>query len=332
MLRHLFVPLFAFASVLASACGSTSSKSDGGGAGTPGSGTGGQAGAASAGAGGGGAAGSGGVGGVGGTAGASGGATGGTGVVAGATGLGGVGGASASPRKMGSVYIGSAPDPTTSSATTAGADFILYPPQDSCTYESHGPCALAICGTPNPQGYLSAGTVVLSSDVMTQQVSQLINGTYESLYFPGDLWSAAGVTVTVSAPGGDVPAFSAQFPAPAVLAIPDATAVAIETAKHGQDIALTWQGGGACQAIFEFSERQGDTTYDAVCAFPSSDDSGTIPAAALAPFPAGTAPTYTFTCTVTTNLMVGDWAINIRALADARTPAGNSSEGAISLW
>ena len=268
MPRHPFVPLFAFASVLASACGSTSSKSDGGGAGTPGSGTGGQAGAASAGAGGGGAAGSGG-----GTAGA----TGGTGAVAGATGLGGVGGASASPRKMGFVYIGSSPDFTTSSATTAGADFILYPPQDNCTYESHGTCAVAICGTPNPQGYLSAGTVVFSSDVMTQQVAQLINGTYESVYFPGDLWSAAGVTVTVSASGSDVPAFSAQFPAPAVLAIPDATSVAIETAKHGQDIALTWQGGGACQAIFEFSERQGDTTYDAVCAFPSSNESGTIP-------------------------------------------------------
>ena len=329
MLRHPFVPLFAFASVLASACGSTSSKSDGGGVGTPDSSTGGQAGAASARAGGGGATGSGGVGGA---AGASGGATGGTGAVAGATGLGGVGGASASPRKMGSVYIGSSPDFTTSSASTAGADFILYPPQDNCTYESHGPCAVAICGTPDPQGYLSGGTVVFSSDVMTQQVTQLINGTYESAYFPGDLWSAAGVTVTVSASGGDVPAISAQFPAPAVLAIPDATAVANETAKHGQDIALTWQGGGACQAIFEFSERQGDTTYDAVCAFPSSGDSGTIPAAALAPFPAGTAPTYTFTCTVTTNLMAGDWAINIRALADARTPAGNRSEGAISLW
>jgi hypothetical protein len=95
--------------------------------------------------------------------------------------------------------------------------------------------------------------------------------------------------------------------------------VAIETAKHGQDIALTWQGGGACQAIFELSESQGDTTYDAVCAFPSSDDSGTIHAAALAPFPEGTAPTHTFTGTVSTKLMVGDRAINVHAPSDART-------------
>jgi hypothetical protein len=239
---------------------------------------------------------------------------------------------SGSPRKLGSVSIHSSPDATTSSATSAGADFILYPSQDYCRHESHGPCEVAICGTPNPQGYVSAGTVVLSSDVMTQQVAQLINGTYDSVYFPGDLWSAPGVTITVSAPGGDVPAFSAQLPAPAVVTIPDATSVAIGTATHGQDIALTWQGGGACQATFEFFERRGDTTYDAVCAFPSTDGSGTIPAAALAGFPGGTDPSYTFTCTVTTNLTAGDWAIEIRALADARTPAGNTSEGAITLW
>lgn len=283
----------------------------------------------------GGATGSAGVGGTAGAAGGSGGLGGASGSLGGA--VGGAGGlaGTAGVWKTGSLYMESAPDPPRSpTATSIGGDFMEYASQDdNCTHESHGPCELAICGTPpNPLGYFGAGTVTFSSDAMTAQMNRLINGTYQFVYVPGDLWSRAGSTITVSAPGGDVPAFSAQMAAPAVLSFPASSSSALALATRGKDIAVTWQGGGPCQATFEFYVRQDYTTYDAICSFPSPDDSATIPAAALAPFPSGLRPTYTFRCIVTTDLTVSDWAIRVRAITDARNPDGTISEGGLSSW
>jgi hypothetical protein len=167
---------------------------------------------------------------------------------------------------------------------------------------------------------------------MTAQLRQLINGTYDFVSFSGDLWSQAGSTVTVTAPGADVPAFTQQFPAPANLSIPSSSSLALATATRGNDIAITWQGGGSCQATFDFYVRQGLTTYSASCSFPSTDGSGTIPAAGLEPIPAGLKATYTFSCTVINELVVGDWEIKVRALADARTSDDKRATATLSSW
>jgi hypothetical protein len=169
---------------------------------------------------------------------------------------------------------------------------------------------------------------------MTADLRQLINGTYDTGYFPGELWSRAGATVTVVAPGGDVPAFTAQVPAPAVLTISAASVQGFATATRGHDIVVGWQGSGACQATFTFFARQGNTptTYNATCSFPSADGDGTIPAGALMPFPAGLHATYTFDCMAINDIVAGDWEIRIRAYSAGRTAAGQRSTGGLSNW
>jgi hypothetical protein len=102
--------------------------------------------------------------------------------------------------------------------------------------------------------------------------------------------------------------------------------------SRGQDIAITWQGGGACQATFQFDASQGGSEYTVMCSFPSTDGNGTIPAAALEVFPSGLIVNYTATCAVTNDMAVGPWDINARASEQARTPSGGPVLGSLGRW
>jgi hypothetical protein len=248
----------------------------------------------------------------------------------------GDGGTNPPPWRSGSVTVGSLPEATGSTSTILGAAFIVYPSKDdNCTHETHGPCDVTVCGTPVvPFSYKAAGTLTFSSDAMTAELREFGNGTYHTGHFSGELWSQPGSTVTVIAPGGEVPAFTGQVTSPAVLSMPSSSVMAFSTARRGNDIALTWQGSGPCRATFTFFVRQGNTptTYNASCSFPSSDGQGTIPAAALMAIPAGLKATYTFDCVAITNFVAGDWDIRLRAYAAARTADGLRATSALGSW
>ena len=120
-----------------------------------------------------------------------------------------------------------------------------------------------------------------------------------------------------------------QLSAPAILTMSPSVFTGV---SRGHDIAIIWQGGGACRATFEFDAYQGGSTYTVMCSFPSTDGSGTIPAAALQVFPSGLIVNYTATCDVTSDMAVGPWDISARAFEQARTPSGGPVLGSLGSW
>ena len=277
----------------AGAGGSAGSSAGAGGGGTAGNGNAGTAGsgnAGSAGSGNGGAAG----GGTAGAAGASGGGAGG-----GNAGTGGSGGSS-STAKVGFVGV-------TSFATEVSGFFVDsvsatffdgpgYSNGKGCKLEVAGACTTIVCDftnggdvAPPPGAFQSAGAITITGTTPPFALD-FDGGMMQYLVTPkvpnDKLLFAGGDLITVTAAGGDVPAFSGSVVAPTPLTVTSPTlgGVTVDTTK---DLVFTWTGSSVGKASFYVSTTTttgGTVTSSswAGCAFDASASTGTIPKAALA--------------------------------------------------
>jgi len=271
--------------------GGTAGSSGGSGGGTAGS-TGGSGGGAGAMTGGSGGA----SGGSSGTGGSSGGAAGsGAAGSGGSSGGAGTGGTEGSP--MGYIQFGTLFNFPSLGQTYsfANARFDRGDTQSTsvCTTQTFGPCTIYTCEEdtdppdPMPVTFPTAGVITIESDMgeFSATLEPNSSGAYTGLPVMGALQGEE--TVTVTAVGDEVPAFTHTVSFPLVLLLTSpvlATGESTITASRTEDLVLTWDRGidGLSFAV----QSTGGTSF--FCSVASTDGTMTIPAAALAALPANT--------------------------------------------
>jgi hypothetical protein len=194
-----------------------------------------------------------------------------------------------------------------------------YPPMISTSREV-GPCqytgfsSLAGAGTATPR---SAGVITVDgAKVPITLTPAMPTPGYPPFQSPMPLWSG-GETITVTAAGADVPAFTAHATAPARVTV-TAPAAGMLTLPRSADLTVTWTNGGAGEVHLTLdadpsAPLQGSSLD---CRFPSSAGTATVPSAALQLLPAGHAQLQIATG-APIDLQAGDYALQISVTSDA---------------
>ncbi len=211
----------------------------------------------------------------------------------------------------------------------ASATFLTGGPAYLCTEQPSGPCILYRC-TPRPGASTRpaphAGVVQLTGLTQPLSLTPATDGSYPaSILQTTSLW-AGGETLTASAPGASVPAFTTSVTTPRRITL---SAPTLPTGDwmidRAQPIALTWSGATAEDLIVTLGViTLGPLELE--CVFPASAGSATLPAAALGLLPAGDAY-YTMVSRTRRQLDVSDWRITLRADTDAILPDARLVEG-----
>lgn len=323
----------AFVALALNACSSDDASSSGssgtGGAAGSGGGAAGQAGTAGT-SGTGGGSGTGGVSGSGGTGGGSGG---------GAGGDGGSGGNS-------NFYQGGYISLMQSVVTVSGTEYASYSfaagfsrgeidgSGSACDIHEDGPCRVTDCttqpsdaGTPTYET-VGAGTIQVLGANQPLSLTPDSGGSYTAITGQERLWSG-GETLTVSASGGEVPAFQETLFAatPVTLSSPSLPAPGTPmTLSTSGPLHVAWSGGmgGTVTAMLTRSIT-GATTRSVMlmCTFPATDGAGTVPASAMAAIPAGPDGTFQVLGGDTKTIEPSGWTITLQEYVPAVTQAGN---------
>jgi hypothetical protein len=177
-----------------------------------------------------------------------------------------------------------------------------------------GPCAISVYTTEPVDGtsvYRSAGVVTISG--LDMPVSLAPTGSGVTLYsdsssFTNSLFSG-GESLTFSATGAAVPAFTATLVAPSLIDLqsPAVPANGVPfVLDRSADLIFAWSGGGFGTVDVTFS----DSTNAAVdCNFPSSAGTGTIPEAALAALAPNAAGFFQINVQSYVEQTIGGWTI-----------------------
>jgi hypothetical protein len=176
-----------------------------------------------------------------------------------------------------------------------------------------GPCTITVYTTPQVyagRAFPSAGTITISG--LDEPVSMAPTGSGPGLYAPiashtNSLFSA-GESVTISATGAVVPAFTANLVAPSLIDLqsPAVTNDTGLTLDRSADLTVVWSGGGFGTVAVDFV----DSAHTSVgCTFPSSDGTGTIPKAALAALVPEGVGALQIDVQSTQTLMIDGWTI-----------------------
>lgn len=204
----------------------------------------------------------------------------------------------------------------------ASATFLTGGPAYLCSEQPAGPCILYRC-TPRPGAGTRpaphAGPIQLTGLTQPLDFTPATDGTYPvSILQTTSLWTG-GETLTASAPGATVPAFTTTVTTPRRITL---SAPTLPTGDwlidRAQPLALTWSGATTEDLIVTL----GIITIDPVeleCVFPASAGTGTLPAAALGLLPAGDAY-YTIVSRTRRQVDVSDWRITLRTDTDAILP------------
>jgi hypothetical protein len=143
--------------------------------------------------------------------------------------------------------------------------------------------------TPAVVASVSAGTITLvdgqKSALLIPQVQPLADGGSSLGYVlsPASMRFLPGDTLTISASGATVPAFSAEIIVPKAVTLiqPDLRSSSL-TVVRSRDLPVVWTGGGATgEVTFGLNEDVGATTTSVSCRSPASTGRAVIPASAL---------------------------------------------------
>jgi hypothetical protein len=199
----------------------------------------------------------------------------------------------------------------------------------SCTKTQSGPCNVVDCitdgGIPTLPPPLSAGTISVAGTLVDGGISihYLPNG-YETYPVSTRVWNG-GDTLTVTAAGGDVPAFSGKSvtaPNSLVLSAPACSGDACGSASKSTALNLTWTGGASSgvQAQLLSAIPAGGHSIVATCNFTSSP--ATIPVAVMGKLGAdsdGFSSRLSVQPINTNNFTSGAFQVTVTALGDVTT-------------
>lgn len=231
-----------------------------------------------------------------------------------------------------------APDGGARGSHRAGAFFVRATGEDTTTVaRTVGPCVVEKIGggsTPDETD-LSAGAVRITGGRQTIELLPSAKGTYSPVTGGESLWTG-GETLTVTADGKDVPAFTTKLVAPSKLTLTAPTlpaAAAALSVARATPFSATWSGepvGGAGEVVLYFDIATGANAFSATCTFKASAGAGEVPAAAFSDFPAGSG-TYNFYVKQTSTVTPADWSVRFTASSAMVGPGGAGAEGSASF-
>jgi hypothetical protein len=192
-------------------------------------------------------------------------------------------------------------------------------------------CAVEQVPFPEPAAggtQVSAGTITVTGGSATKTLMPVAamskDGGAAEGYLPlGNAGTISpGDTLTITASGATVPAFSASIAEPDIIAItePELADASSFTFSRSSDLAVAWTGGGAVGSLtVAIGQIVGGTITTVACVFPESAGSGVIPAAALGLLMPSTAlpggalggTSLTFTTSADQEVTAGDWTIAV---------------------
>lgn len=167
----------------------------------------------------------------------------------------------------------------------------------NCTKREAGSCKLIECAlTKDPSfkfanaKYPSAGTMTIKRSTGPElMVTPMPPGNDYITSTSGVAPGADGETVTISATGADVPAFSETLPLTPMIVLTSPTGKTA-TASGGSDFRLSWTGGKGDRVAVTGSSSTVDATnvVELSCSFDADSGTGVIPSTLLSKIKAGT--------------------------------------------
>jgi hypothetical protein len=160
---------------------------------------------------------------------------------------------------------------------------------------------------------VSAGTLSISGGAIPAGTTVPFSAGYSYYTTSGTLFTA-GQTLTVSASGSTVPAFSSEsVAAPALVTLTSPTAAGGYTISTASALSVTWTGGQS-GATFQFqgASESGDDSF--TCLWNASLGQATVPESILAGLAGTSNGTLSWGQYTTNNFMAGSYAINEQAV------------------
>jgi hypothetical protein len=203
-------------------------------------------------------------------------------------------------------------------ATLAEYRGVVFPTK--ATLATIGACRVESTDRPVPITFStshSAGVITITGGAQTVTFTPDASGAYP-VYSnqSAGLWSG-GETITVTATGAEVPAFSASATAPAPVQITQPAKVPAGTVvmfDRTQDFPVSWvpgSGGELHAMVVVNSQTAGEYQRQIDCAFQATAGSGVIPVAALTMLPAGRSGYYDVRGRALTTITVGAYAVDV---------------------
>ena len=199
----------------------------------------------------------------------------------------------------------------------AGAFFVQRSGEDTTTIaRTVGPCLVEKLGggkAPEERD-VSAGAMRVTGGTKTIDLVPSAKGTYAAISRNDSLW-VGGETLTVTADGKDVPAFTLRLVAPSKVTL---TAPALPTAKSSLEVTrrmpflATWRPAASGEVVLYFDMATGANAFSATCNFRASAGAGEVPAAAFSDFPAGDG-TFNFYAKEASAVAPVDWSVRFTA-------------------
>ena len=219
----------------------------------------------------------------------------------------------------------------------AFASFYQYDPSKvgpgACTTTTTGACSVIACNLASTQdagvvSYPNAGTVTFTTPAPTTFTLSPTgaNGAYNVPTTQTQIWTA-GDTVTASATGGDVPAFSGKTvtaPSDVTVTAPVFDTSARTTLSRASDLSVAWSGGSVGNVQIMVSTSQvGVHSVSATCTFAATAGSATIPAAVMGQLDKADGTSIYGSIVVAPQndvpFKAGDWDVTLRAGAGGKS-------------
>lgn len=206
----------------------------------------------------------------------------------------------------------------TVTSATAGASFASVSGATTPTCSApltFGPCLViggctgtVMIGTSTAA---SAGQVTITGGTPTVMIAPNASNQYAGFSQSSPLWTTA-TTLTVSAAGATVPAFSTMLTAPAQpdFTTPTFPASTSLTIDRSTDFHVAWTGGNGGTVTLQLQTNTAQAEF-VRCIYDSSSNSATIPTAALQQVQAGATGNLAMSVTSTAQLVQGGWTIAI---------------------
>jgi hypothetical protein len=189
------------------------------------------------------------------------------------------------------------------------------PAAAGCTTDMSGSCSYKSCmaidsGVAPLPTYVSAGSITVSGGSIPSGtvLTKDDGGIYSMMAVGMDVVVKNGDTITVSATGGDVPAFTALkvVAAPSYMLTSPPCSTDCGPLDRTTDLPVTWTGLNDGKIHITLFTASGGPSQTIACDFPASDGKGTIPTSLLSKLPS-----------------TGSVGVNVESLNDAQTVPGD---------
>jgi hypothetical protein len=196
---------------------------------------------------------------------------------------------------------------------------------NGCTTSSVSGCTLNSCPPADLAMTMRAsgvGTITITGTSSSLTLTQQADGSYLPQSFAVPIWGT-GAALTVSASGGELPAFSTMVDGPTAVVVTNPLTGGFLDVARNADFDVSWTGGTTGKVTVEIAAG----TKLLACSFTLAANSGRLPRQALSQLPSGSGQMNIF---VTSSATV-DQGIEVRARTAAEDNTGAAFAAGVTL-